>query len=512
MATHARPRRLSKRLTVRLPRPRAQSRPRRLLARIPRAALVCALVAILNAGAWAILVPALQVPDEDSHYAYTEYFVQHGRPPAAAAIDRLSTSELTAVRALKFLQVRFAPEDPTIWTAAEQQNMNALLAQGGDRTDGNGMANEVGSEPPLYYALQAVPYSIAASGTVLDRLELMRLVSVLLAGLTVLFVFLFLREALPAVPETWTVGALGVAFLPGFAFISSGVNSDALLYPASAALFYTLARGFRRGLDRRLAIAIGAAMGVALMTKFNAVGLLPGVALALVTMSLRRERALRPRTLALPALALGVALAPVLLEMLLNATLWDRPVVGATASNYDATSVHPSVGAALSYVWQFYIGPLPGMRHYLSGFSLKTLWVFNFVGLFGWVETSFAPLVYDLALVPIAAVVGLAGRALLVQRRRMRARLGEIASYAVLALAFMLFVALASYIAHLRLGGNLAQIRYLFPLLPLYGALLVLAARGAGHRLAPVIGTSIVALAIAHDLFSQLMVIARYYT
>jgi 4-amino-4-deoxy-L-arabinose transferase-like glycosyltransferase len=452
------------------------------------------------------------VPDEQSHYAYTEYFLQHGRPPAQRADDTYSTSEQTALRALKFDQMRFASEDGTIWTAAEQRRMDALLAQGGNRTDGNGSANEVGGEPPLYYALQAIPYTIADGGTVLDRLQLMRLLSSLLAGVTVLFVFLFLREALPALPETWTVGALGVAFAPMFAFMSGGVNSDALLYPASAALFYALARGFRRGLDRRLAVAIGAATGVALMTKFNAAGLLPGVAVALMTMSLRRERALRLRTLALPALALGVALAPVLLEMLLNATLWDRPVVGATASNYDATAVHPSVGAALSYIWQLYLAPLPGMTHYFRGVPLRRLWVNGFVGSFGWLETTFRPVVYDVALVPIVAVVGLAARSLLVQRERVRARLGEIASYTVLALSFMVFFAFASYIAYLRFDGPLGQIRYMFPLLPLYGALLVLAARGAGHRLAPVIGTSIVVLAIAHDLFSQLMVIARYYT
>lgn len=494
-------------------RPLARYRPLKLLAKLPRAALVCALVAALNAGAWAILVPALQVPDEQSHYAYTEYLVQHGRPPAAgAADDRLSTSELNAARAVKFEQVQFAPEDPAIWTATEQRAMNALLAHGGDRGDGNGAASEVGVEPPLYYALQAIPYSIASGGTVLDRLQLMRLLSALLAGVTVLFVFLFVREALPAVPETWTVGALGVAFLPGFAFISGGVNPDVLLYAASAALFYTLARGFRRGLDRRLALAIGAATAAALMTKVNAFGLLPGVAVALMAMSLHRERALRLRTFALPALALGVALAPVLLEMLLNATVWDRPVVGATASKFGTRNIHPSLGTLLSYTWQFYVGPLPGLTHYFSGFSLRRLWIYNFVGLFGWVETSFRPLVYELALVPIAAVAGLAARTLLARRRRLRARLAELLSYGVLAALFLLFVAAASYIAHLRLGGSLGQLRYLLPLVPLYGAGLALAARGAGRRWTPAIGTAIVALAIAHDLFSQMMVIARYYT
>ena len=64
------------------------------------------------------------------------------------------------------------------------------------RTD-SGAAGVATSEPPLYYALETVPYTLAGGGTVLDRLALMRLLSALMGGLTALFVYLFLREALP---------------------------------------------------------------------------------------------------------------------------------------------------------------------------------------------------------------------------------------------------------------------------------------------------------------------------
>ncbi|HZV74334.1 MAG TPA: DUF2142 domain-containing protein [Conexibacter sp.] len=484
---------------------------RGLLARVPRAAWVCALVGVLNATAWAIVVPAFQVPDEQSHYAYTEYLVQHGRPPAAGAVDVLSSSENAALAGLKFREMQFSPENGAIWSASEQTHMTDLLKQAADRSDGNGAAREVGGEPPLFYALQAIPYNLAEGGSALDRLQLMRLLSALLAGVTVLFVYLFVREALPAIPETWAVGALGVAFLPSFDFISGGVNSDALLFAASAALFYLLARGFQRGLTDRLAVAIGTAAAVGLMTKFNAIGLMPGVAIALLTMSVGRERGLRPRTLALPALALAVAVAPILLEVALNITVWDRPAFGATASNYRASALHPPLGETLSYLWQFYLVPLPGTTHYLTPLPFHDLWVRGFVGWFGWLDGAFRPRVYVLAVVPLAALALLAGRTLVAQRRRLRARIGELLSYAALVVGLMAFIALASYISYLRYGGSIAQVRYLFPLLPLYGALLALAARGAGRRWAPVLGASIVVLAIAHGLFSQLLVLARYY-
>lgn len=492
-------------------RGRRRSGLRKLVARVPRAAWACALVAVLNAATWGVIVPAFQVPDEQSHYAYVDYLVQHGKPPAARGRDTYSSSERAALDAVRFREMRFQPEEGAVWSAADQSRMRSVLGRDANRGNGNGAAKEVGSEPPLYYMLEAVPYAVASSGTVLDRLQLMRLLSALLAGVTVLFVYLFLREALPAVPETWRVGALGVAFLPLFTLLSGGVNSDALLYASSAALFYALARAFRRGLTRGGAIAIGAALGAALMAKFNTLGLVPGTVLALTLLGVRRERALRPRALALPAVALAVAAAPVLLEMALNASVWDRPVVGATASNYRTSALHPSLGETVSYLWQFYLVPLPGMTHYINAFPLWENWVRGFVGWFGWIDTTFPPLVYDLALVPLTALVVLAGRTVVRGRDRIRARAGELLSYGVLALGLMAFIALASYISYLRFGESIAQTRYLFPLLPLYGGLLALAARGAGRRWAPLLGTAIVVLAIAHGLFAELTVLARYY-
>jgi len=486
-------------------------RSRRRLTLVPAAAVACALAALLNTAAWTIIVPAFQVPDEPAHYAYTEYLVQHGKPPRAGPQDHFSSSEEQALAALRFEQVRFMVDNGTIWTTSDQTGMRELLDADERRADGNGGARETASEPPLFYALQALPYELGSGGTLLARLTLMRLCSALLAGVTVLFVFLFLREALPAVPEAWTVGALGVAFAPMFAFMSSGVNSDALLYASSAALFYLLARAFRRGLDARLAVAVGAALGAGLMTKFNALGLVPGTALALLLISVRQQRPPGLRSLVLPALALGVATVPVALEMALNATVWDRPVVGATASNFRTTAVHPAIGPLLSYMWQFYVTPLPGMTRHFISVPFRDLWIDGFVGSFGWVEVKFRPAVYAVAHVLLAAIALLAGRALVATGRRRRARRSELLSYAALALGVMGFVAVASYISYLRFHASIAQIRYLFPLLPLYGAVLALAARGAGRRLAPIAGTAIVVLAIAHNVFSQLVVIVRYY-
>ena len=44
-----------------------------------------------------------------------------------------------------------------------------------------------------------------------------------------------------------------------------------------------------------------------------------------------------------------------------------------------------------------------------------------------------------------------------------------------------------------------------------FAAILALAARGAGRRWGPAAGTLIVLLILAHDIFSQLLVVGRYY-
>jgi 4-amino-4-deoxy-L-arabinose transferase-like glycosyltransferase len=481
------------------------------IARVPAAAWLCALVAFLNATAWSIVTPAFQLPDEQSHYAYTEYLAEHGRPPDLELGDRYSTSQAIVMARLRFDELQFQADNGTIWTAAERARLERDMAQTPGRSEGNGDAQAVGGEPPLYYALEAIPYKIGAGGTVLDRLALMRLLSALLGGVTVLLTFLFLREALPGSRWLWTVGALGVAFQPLFGFITGGVNSDALLYAASAGLFYLLARAFRRGLTLPVALAVGATMAVGALTKFNYLGLLPAAAIGLLVVATRGDRGWSARSLRLPAIALAIPLAAIGLEMALNANAWDRPTIGASASAFSLGGIEPSLGQALSYVWQFYLVPLPGMTHYISDVPLKDQWIGGFVGLYGWVDTRFRPLVYDLALVPLAAIAVLAVRALVVERGAVSRRRAELLVYGLLGVSFVVFVATASYIVYARVGQSVAQMRYLFPLLPLYAGLLVLATRGAGRRWAPVVGTAIVLLAVTHTVFSLLLVVERYY-
>jgi len=497
-------------LRARTSRPSAAAftRMRAAVRRVPRAAWICAAVAVLNAMAWSLVTAPFQVPDEAWHYSYVEYVAEHGRPPAPSP-PVLSPSLEAAVVDLGTEKVIGSPQNGSVWTATERARLQRDLAAVRGRQGNGGWYQDV-PEPPLYYVLQAIPFSAAKSATVIDRLQLMRLLSALMTGMTVLFAFLFLREALPTDPWTWTVGALGLAFLPLLALMGGGLNPDALLFAISAAVFLLFARIFRRGLTIRRAALIGMLVGVGFWTKMNFVGLVPGIAVGLFIAALRAEHGLRLQTLRLPSLALGIALAPVALLIGLNTLAWDRPAFGSGV--YTTSGIHPSLPQALSYAWQFYLVRLPGMEplNYWS-FTLKDAWIRNFVGGFGWFDTHFAGWVYDAALVPITVVALLCLASLVRHRAALRQRWLELAVYATLAGGVLLMVAMAGYNLYLQRAGGAAEERYLLPLVSLYAGALVLASRGAGRRWMPVIGTMIVLLAIAHNAFGLLLEASRYY-
>jgi 4-amino-4-deoxy-L-arabinose transferase-like glycosyltransferase len=495
------------RLTNRREMRPSAGRLRALVRRIPRAAWACMGVAILNAVAWSLVTAPFQVPDEAWHYSYIEYVAEHGRPPTPTP-PVLSPSLEAVVTDLGTRQVIEAPENGSIWTRTEREQLQRDLEQIRDRHGNGGWYQDV-PEPPLFYTLQALPFTAAKSANVLDRLQLMRFVSALLAGVTVLCVFLFLREALPAHPWTWTVGALGLAFLPLFAEMGGGINPDILLYAIVAAVFLLFARIFRRGLTARRAAAMGGLLALGFATKMNFIGEMPGIALGLLAAAFREERALRLRTLRLPALALAVALVPSVVLIALNLLVWDRRLFDSGI--YTTAEIHPSLPQALQYAWEFYVIRLPGMEPMIGYFAVRDAWLRLLIGGFGWFDTHFAAWVYNVALVPIVLVVSLCVTTLVRRRAALRARWLELAVYATLAGGVMGMVAAAGYNLYLQRAGGAVEARYLLPLVPLYAGMLALAARGAGRRLMPVVGTAIVVLAIAHNAFGLLLEIARYY-
>jgi 4-amino-4-deoxy-L-arabinose transferase-like glycosyltransferase len=480
------------------------------LRRVPRAAWICALIACLNAVCWSLITPPFQLPDEPAHYAYVQQLAETGTLPTSGE-SRYSQEELVALRDLHQNEVRWHPEFHAILNAAQQRTLEHDLAQPLARV-GPGDAGVAASQPPLYYALQTIPYALASSGSLLDRLALMRLLSALMAGLTALFSYLFVREALPGVAWAWVVGGLGVAFLPLLGFMSGALNPDSMLFAVSAAVFFLLARGFRRGLTPGLAVAIGLTCAVGTLTKLNFLGLLPGVILGLIVLALRAARISRASAYRALALGVSIALAPLGVYVIVN-LFSNHAGLGVASSGISLTKGHQgSLGREISYIWQLYLPRLPGMATDFPGiFPSRQIWFDRSVGFYGWLDTEFPVWAENIALIPAALLTILGIRALIGIRGTLRRRLLELAIYALMSLGVIVLIGSDSYLRFPSQAGTYAEPRYLLPMVPLVGAALALSARGAGRRWGPATGALIVVLILGYNIFSQLQVISRFY-
>jgi 4-amino-4-deoxy-L-arabinose transferase-like glycosyltransferase len=484
---------------------------RRLIGCAPRAAWACSLVALANGLAWSLIVPPFQVPDENAHYAYVQQVAERGTLPRQLPVGSgLSPREDRTIDALLTFGVAGHGENPAPDTEAQQQVIGQI-AREELPAKGSGDALSATANPPLYYALQAIPYKLMPSGKVLDKLAAMRCLSALMGALTVLLVFMLLRELLPGTPWCWTVGALAVAFEPLFGFMSGGVNSDNLLYLAGAGVLWALARAFRRGLTPARGAVIGAFLATGLLSKFTLLGFIPAVAVALLLLVRRAWRSERRPALAGAAWAVAIAGAPVALYVALNRLVWHRSAIpggvgGVGGQGGRVFSLHQEA----YHVWQLFL-PHLWQNAQFTYYPLWDTWFKGFMGRFGWLDYGFPAWAYDAAAGISLVICALALAELARRRGSLPRRLGELSVYVLAVLGVCAVIGVQSYRFFVVNGGVFEQARYLLPLLGLYGAVFALAARFGGRRWGPALGAAIVVLAIGHDLYAQAITVARYY-
>ena len=484
---------------------------RRWLARVPVALWACAAIAFLNGAVWAFVNPPLQGPDEIAHVTYIQYVGEWGRlpgePPRGPGIG---SEEMRAAAAS--LPWTHTAQNPT-WSPRSLREYRRAQPDL-SRKPGSAPPATI-NNPPLYYAIEAVPYRVARSVDFFDRLLLLRLVSALMGAFTVACTFLFVRELLPRRPWAWTVGALAVAFQPMFGFMSGSVNNDNLLYMLGALLIYLVARAVRRGLTLPLAIGLGAVAAAGMLTKTSFAGLLPGAAAGILLAIWRVPAPQRRRALAFGAAGAGVLVAGFGLWLVANQAVFDRSGVTTTAGFASAeTTANTTLRGTASYIWQVFLPALPGMERFVSIQNSYVLWdtfIQGFVGRFGWWHFGFALWVNQLVLGVYLAVLALTGAGLFRARRALRRRWPELVVYVLILAGYVGLVEVAAYRYQSHHMAAFEQTRYLLPLVPLYGGLVAIAATAGGRRWGPAIGAFLVVLAMAHSLFAMLLVIGHYY-
>jgi hypothetical protein len=476
--------------------------------RIPRAARVAALVALVNAVVWSLLIPPLQSFDEPVHVYYGQFLAETYNVPRPVQGSVLSEEEIAIQNGVRLLDVVGNLDGAPPWTEIEDRELNKALDSGLGRVS-QGADGGVGSYPPLFYGLGAVAYTLTPSHNLLDRLEAMRLVSALLAAVTAMFVALFVRELLPGRPWATTAAGLVAAFQPLFGFMSGVFNPDIAMAAASAVLFFGIARAWRRGLTWQLGLVIGLALSTGFLSKLAMAAIVPGAVLSILLLAWR-WKAWRP----IVTFAAGAG-APVAVYVLLNSTIWDRPaLLGSGAAASGAVSPAKSnLSDMLSFVWQSYLPRLPFMKDKFDyDFPLWDRYFVGWVGRFGWGDYEFPRWVSEVT-VAILVVLLAAAIAFLVRRRgELLRRWPEWLSYAAIAGGLLLLLAYTGYGWKRDTGTDFEQGRYLLPLLALYAGLVAAGLRGLGDRIGPMAAGVLVTLAVAHSMWAQILTVVRFYT
>lgn len=236
-------------------------------------ALFCALSVIFS-----IVTPIFEASDELWHYPVVQYIAAgRGLPvqtePARAGLWKQEASQPPLYYALGGLLTAWI--DTSDLTLALRPNPHAAI--GVVAADGN--INMVAHDP----AREAWPWR----GTVL-AVHLARLLSVALGATTVYLTYRLGLETFPHRSEIAPAAAAMAAFTPMFTFISGSVNNDNLVIPLCAlALLIMMQQLFRATLARWL--LLGTVIGLATLSKVNAIALLSLAALTGTIVAWRRR-------------------------------------------------------------------------------------------------------------------------------------------------------------------------------------------------------------------------------
>jgi len=486
--------------------------------RIPRPAWACAGIAVAVGLLWAAVTPAFWVPDEPVHVGYASEIAETGRvpkpmPSAPVGAESGLRAGGTEEQRVIFDRQPFRVEGRPSWIESDARRFHRAIEAEGIGRYKPGAALYLVNYSPVYYGLEAVPFRLGRNLPLLERLYLMRALSALLGGITVLFTYMFLREALPGRRWAWTVGALAVAFQPLFGFMSGGVNNDTLLYSCSAALFFFLARAFRRGIGMGTGLGIGLSVSLGLLAKSSMLGLVPGAAFGVLVLMWRRVREGEPGpTLRIGAVTAATAAFPYAAWLVLAGTVFGRGSSATGSITGAAEGSLTTMEGRVSYLWQTVLPPLPSMSDKFFTYVPWETYFKGFVGRFGWFEYGFASGWYLPALAIFLGLTVLSLRSLLRSRPAVRRRAGELITYLALGAGLLLVIELAAYSYHVAIPDRyFEQARYLLPLIPLYGGFVALAAIGAGRRWARACGALLVVLAFGHTLFSLLLTVDRFY-
>lgn len=478
--------------------------------RVPRPLAALLAVALVMTVAWTIVTPALQGPDENSHFGYVQAFAETGHLPGDSARPMFSSEQLLAASASNADQAAAQSKTTMEWSARAyhqwQASNDALPARA--RKDGGG-PNPASGNPPLYYVVESLAYRVGSGGDFFTRLELARLASALWILVTVTGVWLLAGEVFARDRLLQFTAAGAAALAPMVQFVSSTVTPDAMLYGLWSLALWLGVRILRRGLTPRDAASFLGVIGLACCVKATSYGLLPPALFVLVVSGVRVVRS--RGGVAAPLAAGGGALAATLGTWLIVARVLHRSAA-SQVSAAGGIEGGLNVRQLLSYVWQFYLPRLPFMTDFPSiapTIPVYDVWLKGAWAAFGWLEVTFPDPVYRLLAAVTLAVAIAAGAATWRDRRRV-----DLVTMAFLVLVAVVLVGGLHWTEYHQLlagASNFNQGRYLLPLIGIAGLVVAQATRvlPSGQRLVAAAG--LLGGLLVLDLFSLGLTLERFY-
>lgn len=471
-------------------------------------ALVAA--ALLIGTAWALLIPPFQVPDETSHVAYVEYLRTSGDlPQNDSSLPPYSEEENAVLGALGAPRVIGRPLERVNTSREQEAVLRSVESQRFAEPTAN--ATTASANPPLYYLLQTPLALTGSHGSLLTRVVLMRLLSVLMFAGTVGFVYLFARELIPSNPWAWTAAGLAACFQPLLGFISSGVNADGLVFLASSAVFFLVARILNTCLTPKLGIALGATVAAGLLTKPLFAALVPVAFLGVAVAAARRP----PNWRSSIGFAIAAVVIPLAVVIVVGNVVFDHPYFAVTASVVSAqageTGQPSSLARQASFMLQLFTPRLPFLNDQIPGVAPKDIWVSGLVGRFGWVDYGFGSGSITFGWYTFLTLIAAIAAAVVKFRPAIRERWGLFLCCLVALIAVPGAIGVVDYQAFLAGAPRFEQSRYLLPLIALYGGAIAVAVRLTGPRVAPVLVTFLLSAVSFHTASAMFLTVERYY-
>ncbi|HWH95938.1 MAG TPA: DUF2142 domain-containing protein, partial [Baekduia sp.] len=213
-------------------------------------ALLLAIALVLGVG-WTVATAPLQGPDETEHAGYVARLAESGKKPSGTTGTggAYGQDEVGALYGFGFAQSKRHRLTRTPWSSDAERRFRAYEDQLPDGASGTGDGpTSVGNNPPLYYALAAVPWKLTPGGHFFGRVYAARLMGVVALLAMVVFGWLLAGEVFERRRLPQTIAAGFLALLPMNGFIAGLVNPDILLATIWTAFLWAAVRTVRLGL------------------------------------------------------------------------------------------------------------------------------------------------------------------------------------------------------------------------------------------------------------------------